>query len=144
MRYNSHKGDSVPSEGKILFVVLDSIRNASRKGIEAKSDSDRINKMIVWISRFVMKLLQQEQEKVACCRVSVSDIYTRAYFSHGRNCRYSKNCIYDCQGKFIAGVRKERKVKKGRVCPFSRDGTKIFFVFSCRRIQKQAAGIRNK
>ena len=143
LRYNSDKGGTMPSEAKILF-VLDSIKKASRKGIEAKTDSERINKMIAWNSRSVMKQLQQEQEEVACSRVSVSDTYTRAYFSHGRNCKYSRNCIYDCQGKFIGGVRKRRKVKKGRVCPFSRDSTKIFFVFSCRRIQKQAAGIRNK
>ena len=56
LRYNSHKGDSMPSEGKILF-LLDSIRNSSRKGIEADSDSERINKMIAWNSRSVMKQL---------------------------------------------------------------------------------------
>ena len=128
LRYDSYKGDGMPSEGKILF-LLDSIRKASRKGIVAKSDSERINKMIAWNSRSVMKQLQQEQERVACCRVSVSDTYTRAYFSHGRNCKYSRNCIYDCQGKFIGGVRNRSKFKKGRVCPFSRDGKKIFLVF---------------
>ena len=77
--YDSHKGDSMPSEGKILF-LLDAIRKASRKGIEAKSDSERINKMIAWNSKSVMKQLQHEKEEDACCRVSVSDTYTRAYF----------------------------------------------------------------
>ena len=125
LRYDSHKGDSMPSEGKILY-LLDSIRKASRKGIEAKSDSERINKMIAWNSRSVMKQLQQEE---ACNRVAVSDTYTRAYFSHGRNCKNSRNCIYDCQGRFIGAPRNRRKVRKGRVCPFSRDGTKIFLVF---------------
>ena len=127
LRYDSHKGDSMPSEGKILF-LLDAIRKASRKGIEANSDSERINKMIAWNSRSVMKQLQ-DQEEVTGCRVSVSDTYTRAYFSHGRNCKYSRNCIYDCQGRYIGAARNRRKVRKGRVCPFSRDGTKIFLVF---------------
>ena len=96
LRYDSHKGDSMPSEGKILF-LLDAIRKASRKGIEANSDSERINKMIACNSRSVMKQLQ-DQEEVSCCRVSVSDTYTRAYFSHGRNCKYSRNCLYDYLG----------------------------------------------
>ena len=30
----------------------------------------------------------QDQEYVSGCRVSLSDTYTRAYFSHGRNCKY--------------------------------------------------------
>ena len=127
LRYDSHKGDSMPSEGKILF-LLEAIRKASRKGIWANSDSERINKMIAWNSRSVMKHLQ-DQEEVTSCRVSVSDTYTRAYFSHGRNCKYSRNCIYDCQGRFIGAARNRRKVRKGRVYPFSRDGTKNFLVF---------------
>ena len=125
LRYDSHKGDRMPSEGKILY-LLDSIRKASRKGIEATSDSERINKMIAWNSRSVMKQLQQEE---ACDRVAVSDTNTRAYFSHGRNCKYSRNSIYDCQGTYIGGMRKRIKVKKGRVCPFFRNGIKIFFSF---------------
>ena len=89
----------MPSEGKILF-LLDAIRKASRKGIEANSDSERINKMIAWNSRSVMKQLQ-DQEEISGCRVSLSDTYTRAYFSHGRNCKYSRNCIYDCPGMYL-------------------------------------------
>ena len=112
----------MPSEAKILF-ILDSIKKTSRKGIEAKTDSERINKMIAWNSRSVMKQLQQRKEDEPCCRVAVSDTYTRAYFSH------SRNCIYDCQGRFIRAARNRRIVRKGRVCPFSRYGIKIFLVF---------------
>jgi len=82
--------------------------------------------MIAWNSSPVMKQLQLEESSD---RVAVSDTYTRAYFSHGRNCKYSRNCIYDCQGRFIGATRNRRKVRKGRVCPFSRDGTIIFLVF---------------
>lgn len=128
LRYNSEKGDIMPSEAKILF-ILDSIKKASRKGIEAQSDSERINKMIAWNSRSVMKQLQQDKKEESSDRVAVWDTYTRAYFSHGRNCKYRRNCIYDCQGMFIGGLEKRRKVKKGRVCPFSRDGTLVFLVF---------------
>ena len=118
----------MPSEGKILF-LLNAIRKASRKGIKANTDSERINKMIAWNSRSVMKQLQA-QEEVTGCRVSLSDTYTRAYFSHGRNCKYSRNCIYDCQGWFTGADKNRRIVRKGRVCPFSRDGTKNYLVFS--------------
>ncbi len=70
-----------------------------------------------------MRQLQKEYEEEEYCRVSVSDTYTRAYSSHGRN------CIYDCQGRSIGAARNRRKVRKGRVCPFSRYGIKIFLVF---------------
>ena len=73
-----------------------------------------------------MKQLQLEESSD---RVAVSDTYTRAYFSLGRNCKYSRNCIYDCQGRFIGAARNRRKVRKGKVCPFSMDGTIIFLVF---------------
>ena len=122
LRYTSHKGDSMPSEGKILF-FLDAIRKASRKGIEANSDSERINKMIEWNSRSVMKQLQ-DQEEVSCCRVSVSDTYTRAYFSHGRNCKYSRNCIYDCRSMFLGERIFDTDFEIGIVCHFLRDGPK--------------------
>ena len=122
LRYTSHKGDSMPSEGKILF-FLDAIRKASRKGIEANSDSERINKMIAWNSRSVMKQLQ-DQEEVSCCRVSVSDTYTRAYFSHGRNCKYSRNCIYDCRSMFLGERIFDTDFEIGIVCHFLRDGPK--------------------
>ena len=54
--------------------------------------------MIAWNSRSVMKQMQQEE---ACNRVAVSDTNTRAYFSHGRNCKYGRNCISDCQGMIL-------------------------------------------
>ena len=110
----------MPSEGKILF-LLNAIRKASRKGIEANSDSDRINKMIAWNSRSVMKQLQ-DQEEVSGCRVSVSDTYTRAYFSHGRNCKYSRNCIYDCRSMFLGERIFETDLEMGIVYHFLRDG----------------------
>ena len=119
---------SLPEESDVLR-LLAQIKEASRKGIVARSETDRINMMIAWNSKKVVKANEYEAaDESNKERVAPVNTYTRAYFSHGRNCKYSRNCIYDCQGRFI-GARNRRKVRKGRVYPFSREGTKNFLVF---------------
>ena len=88
---------TMPSEGKILY-LLGKIREASRKGIKADSDRNKVNRMIAWNSGKVIRDLgaMQKQERIEN-RVADSDNNTRAYFSHGRNCKYGRNCIYDCK-----------------------------------------------
>ena len=49
-------------------------------------------------------------------RVAPANTYTRAYFSHGRNCKYSRNCIYDCLGWLIGAVRHFDLDLIGAVC----------------------------
>ena len=75
--------------------------------------------MIACNSRPVMKQLQLEESSN---RVAVSDTYTRAYFSHGRNCKYSRNCIYDCRGMFLGERIFELDLEIGIVCHYLRDG----------------------
>ena len=100
--------DSMPSEGKILF-MLGKIREASRKGIKAHSDRNRVNCMIAWNSRKVMKELETcEESEVADHRVAPTCSNTRAYFSHGRNCKYSRNSINDCPGNRLGEQRTEK------------------------------------
>ncbi len=108
----------VPEESDVLQ-MLDEIREGSRKGIDARSESERINMMIAWNSRKVIKKLEElaenesEENRVA----SVSS-YTRAYFSHGRNLSYSSKCIYDCLGVLIKAVRLFDLNLMGEVRPF--------------------------
>ena len=75
--------------------------------------------MTAWNSRSVMKQLQQEED---CNRVAVSDTNTRAYFSHDRNSKYSRNCIYDCRGMFLGERIFEMELEIGIVCHYLRDG----------------------
>jgi hypothetical protein len=41
----------------------------------------------------------------------------RAYFSHGRNCKYSRHCIYDCQGVLKEWEENPTKDQIGILCP---------------------------
>ena len=41
---------------------------------------------------------EKEMEDEAKTGVALSNHLIRAYFSHGRNCKNCRNCIYDCQG----------------------------------------------
>ena len=58
--------------------------------------------MIAWNSGKVIRDLgaMQKQERIEN-RVADSDNNTHAYFSHGRNCKYGRNCIYDCKGTIL-------------------------------------------
>jgi len=58
LSYFGDDRDTMPSEGKILY-MLGKIREASRKGIKADSDRNRVNCMIAWNSRKVMKDFQK-------------------------------------------------------------------------------------
>ena len=42
----------------------------------------------------------------------------RAYFSHGRNCKNSRKCIYDCQGISLGEVKCYDIFTPGEVRPF--------------------------
>jgi hypothetical protein len=101
LAYFGDDRDTMPSEGKIMF-LLGKIREASRKGIAANSDRDRVNRMIAWNSRKVLHALETSCDVLSPKgRVAHSDSNTRAYFSHGRNCKYGRNCISDCQGMIL-------------------------------------------
>ena len=87
---------------ELVHMLIDVIRMASRNGIIAESDSDRLNRMIAWNSCKVMKTLEMLDGDESCeNRVALAEHYTRAYFSHGRNCKYGRNSIYDCQGSIL-------------------------------------------
>ena len=42
----------------------------------------------------------------------------RAYFSHGRNCKNSRNCIYDCIGRIIGEPKSFEFFTMGALRPF--------------------------
>ena len=99
-RYQSPDSNAVslPTQDDVYGMLLE-IRNASRAGIVAKSETERINYMVAWNSRKVVKAREAEEIRRANdTRVAPECTYTRAYFSHGRNCKNCRNCNYDCQG----------------------------------------------
>ena len=90
-------------EEKTVLRLLDDIRYAFNRRYGSGTDSERINRMIAWNSRAVVKRYEEEAMR-AKNGVAPEDTYIRAYFSHGRNCRYSRNCHYDCSGVLIGAA----------------------------------------
>ena len=119
-KYLDESECAMPDEADVLRLLAD-IRNASRKGIVAASDSERLNRMISWYSRIVIKTHEEQNKKdQQKPRVASVSTYTRAYFSHGRNCKYGRNCIYDCWGVLIGRSKNVFIRQTGAVCPFGR------------------------
>ena len=104
-----------PTDEEIMC-ILELIRIKARNTHTDGTDNERINRFVAWKSRKVIKELEEEyiQEERQNesenssdfrdrqnCRVAEIPPIIRAYFSHGRNCKYSKNCIYDCLGMYL-------------------------------------------
>ena len=93
---------SMPEE-KTVLRLLDDIRYAFNRNYGAGTDNERLNRMIAWNSRSVVKRYEEDALR-AKNGVASEDPYIRAYFSHGRNCRYSRNCHYDCSDVLIGAA----------------------------------------
>ena len=85
-------------EQEDVIKVLNDIRKAGSKINVKGSDSARLNCMIAWRSKIVVTAYEKELEEEAKTGVALLVPLIRAYFSHGRNCKNCRNCIYDCQG----------------------------------------------
>ena len=92
------------------------IRIKARNTHTDGTDNERINRFVAWKSRKVIRELEEEYIQAENqnesenssdfrdrknCRVAEIPPIIRAYFSHGRNCKYSKKCIYDCPGMYL-------------------------------------------
>ncbi len=100
----SYCADSEVSPPTISDVmrILDEIRTNARDAHICGNDNERLNCMVAWRSRRVMLSLESQHSPIASnSRVAVLAPITRAYFSHGKNCINSRDCNYDCQGKYI-------------------------------------------
>ena len=127
-----------PTEEEIMR-ILELIRIKARNTHTEGTDNERINRFVAWKSRKVIKDLedeciqeeiQNESEKssdfrdVENSRVAEIPPIIRAYFSHGRNCKYSRNCIYDCPGMYLGEPKSLDVFTLGVLRPF---GETLFF-----------------
>ena len=128
MRYPTETEIQTPSEADVKR-ILELIRFSARNTRYEASDNTRINRFVAWKTRRVMAKLREkyEQEKFeessdfengSDSRVAVLAPIIRAYFSHGRNCKYSRKCIYDCQGIVIGKTKNQFYHGIGAVYPF--------------------------
>ena len=128
MRYPVETEIQAPSEADVKR-ILELIRFSARNTHYEASDNTRINRFVAWKTRRVMAKLWEkyEQEKFeessdfengSDSRVAVLAPIIRAYFSHGRNCKYSRKCIYDCPGIVIGKTKNQFYHGIGAVYPF--------------------------
>ena len=121
-----------PADEEIMRIMKQihiKARNAHTEG----TDNERINRFVAWKSRKVIKELedaytQEEIHEQAAessdfrdrqdCRVAEIPPIIRAYFSHGRNCKYSRNCIYDCPSMFLEESESSDFFNLGILRPF--------------------------
>lgn len=105
-------------EKEDVLLLLTEIRDASRKGIIARSETDRVNMMIAWNSRKVVKTREVDAEKQSekSCVAPVK-MYTRAYFSNHRNYMCCRKCIYDCRNIILGVGFLASFISIERVCP---------------------------
>ena len=63
------------------------------------SENAKVNHMVAWHSAKVITHQQAESALLGEeCRVAPFAPITRAYISHGWNCKHGRNCQYACQG----------------------------------------------
>ena len=113
--------------------ILELIRIQARNTHTAGTDNERLNRFVAWKSRRVLQAMEDTHNREAILekaeessdfrdrqnsRVAKIPPIIRAYFSHGRNCKNSRNCIYDCLGRIIGEPKSFEFFTLGALRPF--------------------------
>lgn len=86
-------------EPETVMRILSKILISSTYKYKGSSENLRVNHMVAWYSKLVISF--QQSQSVSGdpeCRVALSAPITRAYLSHGRNCKHCRNYRYACPG----------------------------------------------
>ena len=137
MCYRADEEISFPDTETIIHIAS-LIHNSRANTHYGKTENERLNCLVAWESRKIVKKRQEESdqnqsedsmadpvdsgesapfENESDSRVALSSPILRAYFSPGRNCKYSRNCIYDCRGVLKEGEENSTKDETGILCP---------------------------
>ena len=121
----------MPEQDQVVSIfkeILIQARNTHTEGTR----NEKLNRFVAWKSRRMLKAweesiqnqsdeCEQPENKssmgVLKSSVAFSPPIIRAYISHGRNCKHSRNCIYDCQGKLIGKPPNSENPQIGAVRP---------------------------
>lgn len=91
----------LPNQETIIS-ILNKILSSNCYRYKGNSENLKLNHMVAWYSK---KVLSERKESgaptTAKDRVALFSPITRAYFSHGRNCKHSRNCNYACRGALM-------------------------------------------
>ncbi len=99
--YPTGSENQVPETAEIMR-ILDEIRICAKNTHKAGSENDRLNQAVAWHSRkVIIHRREQSAQTSPESRVALSDPLTRAYLSHGWNCKHCRNCKYACPGVLL-------------------------------------------
>ena len=91
----------MPENNEVVSILTD-ILTASNCKYRDGSENNRLNHMVAWYSRRVIEASREQSvQNTPEKRVAHSAPLTRAYLSHGWNCKHCRNCIYDCPGVLL-------------------------------------------
>lgn len=96
--YPANTPYQLPTQEAVASMLADILTAAPCKCKEGSSNA-RLNRMVAWNSRKVIAAHQAQSDLSAQkSRVALFAPITRAYFSHGWNCKHCRSCMYDCPG----------------------------------------------
>lgn len=96
--YPTGAGIQLP-EQEMVMRILREILICSTYKYKGNSENLRVNHMVAWYSKTVISSQQlQSAPEISECRVALSAPITRAYLSHGWNCKHCRNYHYACPG----------------------------------------------
>ena len=91
----------LPTQDEIMSILTEILISGDYKYKE-NSENAKINHMIAWHSAKVIAARQGQSALLeAESRVAPFAPITRAYISHGWNCKHCRNCQYACRGALI-------------------------------------------
>jgi hypothetical protein len=126
--YPTQEEFDLPSAEDVMR-ILELIRIQARNTHSEGTPNEWLNRCIAWKSRLVMKTLEEKVARNESGKssdfqdgsdrsVALLAPYIRAYFSHGKNCKNSRNCIYDCQSIDIGEPVNLLSLDIGELRPF--------------------------
>ena len=100
-KYPTGNVAQLPSQEDIMSILSEILISGNYTYTE-NSENAKVNHMVAWHSAKVITRRQAESALLEEeCRVAPFAPITRAYISHGWNCKHCRNCINACQGNYI-------------------------------------------
>ena len=99
-KYPTGTVTQLPAQEDIMSILSEILISGNYTYTE-NSENAKVNHMVAWHSAKVITRRQAESALLAEeCRVAPLAPITRAYLSHGWNCKHCRNCQYACRGNY--------------------------------------------
>ena len=109
-KYPTETVTQLPSQEDIMSILSEILISGNYTYTE-NSENAKVNHMVAWHSAKVITRRQAESALLEEeCRVAPLAPITRAYLSHGWNCKHCRNCQYACPGNYKG--RSKPKIEK--------------------------------